>query len=96
MSTLSQVSTIGSLILILVGIGTIIYRIGKSDQNVASKLGRVDEVLTEFSKHVKDESIHVNARLQEHLQLEQRDWRRNIDDKLNLLLTGRKEPPSNT
>lgn len=100
MNLIVQISIIVGLLVALLGIAKIIWQGGRTEQRVTSKLEeletsrrenseRIGRVLDEVSAHVKNESVHVNARLQEHVQNEQREWRASVDRKLDLLLTGK-------
>ncbi len=87
MDLVLKISAIASLLLMLVGIGTIIFKIGNHNATVAAQLKKMDETLSELKIHMDDPDIHINTRLQEHVQEEQKTWHKNVDDKLNLLLS---------
>lgn len=50
---------------------------------------RIDDTLHILEEHCKNEALHVNARLQEHLLAEDRDWKRRVEGKLDDLTKGK-------
>jgi arginyl-tRNA synthetase len=101
MNTVVQLSLLCGLLLSLIGIGTVIYKVGRTEQKLTSKIEELEaskvenrqmigKVLDELTAHCKDETLHVNAKLEERMYHEQSAWRGKVDEKLELLIRNNK------
>lgn len=100
-----QLSIVASLVLTLIGLITIIYRIGTTKQALSDAIDslkiaegenkrKVDKMLEELTSHCKDDELHVNSKLEERTYNENMQWRRNVDSKLDTLIRSKSSTPS--
>lgn len=101
MQTILLISTVCGIVVMLIGFATIIYRGGRRDQKVDSALEVLAKAQTELqisgrgtldalTVHASNVAMHVNALLEQRNYEDQKEWRANVQTKLDSLIEGNK------
>lgn len=95
--TLAAWGILLGIIVTILGFLGMIYRLGKAEQKIANRFDNLEKAQLEdrskmlaigekLDAHVTEDRIHINPLLDQRTYEEQRDWRRNVNEKLDKLL----------